>query len=142
MVDKSAIDKAVAKLQAHNIAVRLAANGDECRDAALATIPSKASVGLGGSVTVKQIGLLDALARGDYTLFNQYEEGISRDENHRRRAGLTAQYYVTGVHAITEQGELFFLDGIGNRVSAVSYGPEKVILISDINKICRDDSAA
>jgi len=143
MIDPHLLAKIIMNLKAHNIEVRFFVSGEECRDEALATIPPKSSVGLGGSVTVKQIGLLDALAKGDFTLFNQYEEGISREENQRRRrAGLTAQYYVTGVNAITEPGELFFLDGMGNRVAAVSYGPEKVILVAGVNKICRNERAA
>ena len=143
MTPKSAIEKAIAALTAHNIEVRRVATGEECRDEVLATIPPKSTVGLGGSVTVRQIGLLDALAKGDYIFFNQYEEGIPKDENQRRRrAGLTAQYYVTGVNAVSEDGELFFLDGIGNRVAAVSYGPERVILVTGVNKICRNERAA
>lgn len=143
MTGKSSIEKAVAALQAHNIEVRLCESGDECRDEALSLIPPKSTVGLGGSTTVKQIGLLDALVAGGHTLVNQYEQGISKEENQRRRrAGLTAQYYVTGVNAISEDGELFFLDGTGNRVAAVSYGPEKVILVAGVNKICRDERDA
>lgn len=139
----NAIETAIASLAAHNIEVRRFATGAECRVAVLALIPRRATVGLGGSVTVQQIGLLDALAKGEYAVFNQYEEGIPKEENQRRRrAGLTAQYYVTGVNAISEDGELFFLDGMGNRVAAVSYGPEKVILVAGTNKICRDEPAA
>jgi hypothetical protein len=143
MADANLLAKIIMNLKAHNIEVRLLESGAECRDEVLALIPRKATVGIGGSTTVKQIGLLDALAKGDYTVFNQYEEGISREENQRRRrAGLTAQYYVTGVNAISEQGELFFLDGMGNRVAAVSYGPEKVFLVAGINKICSNERAA
>jgi hypothetical protein len=143
MADSHAIANAITNLRAHNIEVRLVESREECRVAVLETIPAKSTVGLGGSTTVQQIGLLDALAAGDYKVFNQYEQGISKEENQRRRrAGLTAQYYVTGVNAISEQGELFFLDGIGNRVAAVSYGPEKVILAAGVNKICRDERAA
>lgn len=143
MTEKGDIEKTVENLNLHNIEVIRAADGDECRKIVLDMLPRDASIGLGGSTSVKEIGLLDALRARDYDLHDQYEEGISKEENsRRRRAGLVAQYYITGVNAISEEGEMFFLDGIGNRVAAVSYGPEKVIIVAGVNKLVRDEAAA
>ena len=95
------------------------------------------SVGLGGSESVKEIGLLDYLiSKKDITLFNQYEDGISMDENiHRRRQGLVSDIFVTSTNAITKDGKLVNADGSGNRVAAFSYGPKNVLVIVGINKI-------
>ena len=95
------------------------------------------SVGLGGSESVKEIGLLDYLLnKKDITLFNQYEAGISMDENiHRRRQGLVSDIFVTSTNAITKDGKLVNADGSGNRVAAFSYGPKNVLVIVGINKI-------
>lgn len=103
-------------------------------------IKSGMSVGLGGSVSVQEIGLLDYLLnKKDIILFNQYEDGISMDENiHRRRQGLVSDIFVTSTNAITKDGKLINADGSGNRVAALSYGPTNVLLIVGINKIVED----
>ena len=100
-------------------------------------IKANMSVGLGGSESVKEIGLLDYLInKKDITLFNQYEDGISMDENiHRRRQGLVSDIFVTSTNAITKDGKLVNADGSGNRVAAFSYGPKNVLVIVGINKI-------
>ena len=103
-------------------------------------IKSGMSVGLGGSVSVQEIGLLDYLLnKKDITLFNQYEDGISMDENiKRRRQGLVSDIFVTSTNALTKDGKLVNADGSGNRVAAFSYGPTNVLLIVGINKIVED----
>ncbi|MBF7065800.1 lactate utilization protein [Aliarcobacter butzleri] len=95
------------------------------------------SVGLGGSESVKEIGLLDFLLENkEITLHNQYEAGISMEENiKRRKQGLISDIFVTSTNAITRDGKLVNADGSGNRVAALSYGPTNVLLIVGINKI-------
>lgn len=95
------------------------------------------SVGLGGSESVKEIGLLDFLLKNkEITLHNQYEAGISMEENiKRRKQGLISDIFVTSTNAITKDGKLVNADGSGNRVAALSYGPTNVLLIVGINKI-------
>jgi L-lactate utilization protein LutB len=101
-------------------------------------------IGLGGSTTVAQIGLLDWLQNHeDITLTNQYEPGITPEENYeRRRQGLLSDLYITGCNAITHAGELVNVDGDGNRVAAQIFGPLKVLLIASINKIVATREAA
>lgn len=95
------------------------------------------SVGLGGSESVKEIGLLDFLLDNkEITLHNQYEAGISMEENiKRRKQGIISDIFVTSTNAITKDGKLVNADGSGNRVAALSYGPTNVLLIVGINKI-------
>ncbi len=100
-------------------------------------IVSGMSIGLGGSTTVREIGLLDDLvSRNDITLFNQYEKGISMEENtKRRREGMLTDLYITGTNAITKDGKLVNADGSGNRVAALIFGPKKVLIVVGVNKI-------
>ncbi|MCG3657978.1 lactate utilization protein [Aliarcobacter butzleri] len=95
------------------------------------------SVGLGGSESVKEIGLLDFLLENkEIILHNQYEAGISMEENiKRRKQGIISDIFVTSTNAITKDGKLVNADGSGNRVAALSYGPTNVLLIVGINKI-------
>lgn len=95
------------------------------------------TVGLGGSVSVGQIGLLDYLTNNkDIVVHNQYEAGITMEENsERRRQGLVSDIFVTGTNALTKDGKLVNADGSGNRVAAFCYGPRRVLVIVGKNKI-------
>jgi L-lactate utilization protein LutB len=95
------------------------------------------NVGLGGSVTVGEIGLLEYITnKKDITVHNQYEAGITMDENkERRRQGLVSDIFVTGINALTKDGKIVNADGSGNRVAAFCYGPKKILAIVGVNKI-------
>ncbi|MDR0666089.1 MAG: lactate utilization protein [Campylobacteraceae bacterium] len=101
------------------------------------------SVGLGGSVSVEEIGLLDYLENNkEIELFNQYESGISEEENtSRRKKGITADIFITSTNALSVKGELINCDGSGNRVAAQIFGSKKLLLIVGSNKIVKDIEA-
>ena len=116
---------------------------EEAFELAKTYIKPNMSVGLGGSVSVSQIGLLDYLLNNkEITVHNQYEAGISMEENiERRRKGLVSDIFVTSTNAITKAGELVNADGSGNRVAAFSYGPTNVLVIVGVNKIVENVEA-
>jgi hypothetical protein len=137
------LEEVAQNLRKRNFDVTIVSTKLTAMQAALKLIPEGSVVGLGGSVTVVEIGLLDALRKGDYNLWDQYEEGISKEENMRRRqGGASADFFVTGTNAIAKEGALVNIDGMGNRVSALCFGPEKVVLVVGRNKICDDIHAA
>jgi len=113
------------------------ASKEEALRIAKSFIVPQMSVGLGGSTTVAQIGLLDYVTSlNDITLFNQYEKGISMEENiKRRREGMLSDLYICGTNALTKRGELVNADGSGNRVAAQIFGPKKVLVVTGRNKI-------
>lgn len=115
-------------------------NKEEAFELAKTFIKPNMSVGLGGSVSVQQIGLLEYLVnKKDIVLYNQYEAGISMEENiERRRKGVVSDIFVTSVNAITRDGKLVNADGSGNRVAAFSYGSKNLLVIAGINKIVED----
>ena len=101
------------------------------------------SVAVGGSMTLFEIGVIDELRCGRYNFIDRYKEGLSRDElTAVHRSALTADAFITSSNAITENGELYNVDGSGNRVAAMLYGPESVIVIAGVNKIVPDIEAA
>ncbi|WP_333803646.1 lactate utilization protein [Sulfurospirillum sp.] len=110
---------------------------EEALSVAMSFIKPNMSIGFGGSTTVKQIGLYDYVtSRKDITLYNQYEAGISMEENSdRRHKGILADLYITSTNALTKNGELVNADGSGNRVAAQIFGPKKVLIIAGINKL-------
>lgn len=121
----------------HGMEVKYVANKEEALALAKTFIQPHMSMGLGGSTSVAQIGLLDYVTSlNDITLFNQYEKGISMEENtKRRREGMLSDLYICGTNALTKTGELINADGSGNRVAAQIFGPKKVLIITGRNKI-------
>lgn len=97
------------------------------------------SVAVGGSVTLDQTGVIDFLRNGNYNFIDRYESGISPEEAENRfRLGLLADSFILSSNAITEDGCLYNVDGKGNRVAALIYGPKNVIVIAGKNKIVKD----
>ena len=121
----------------HGMEVIPVATKEEALALAKTFIKSGMSIGLGGSTSVAQIGLLEYVTSlSDITLFNQYEKGISMEENtRRRREGMLSDLYICGTNALTKTGELINADGSGNRVAAQMFGPKKVLIVTARNKI-------
>jgi hypothetical protein len=106
-------------------------------------IPAGALVGLGGSETILESGLVDALRRMDIRLLDRYREGVGREEvNEMRRRGLAADVYVSSSNAVTADGKLVNMDGTGNRAAAMIFGPGKLIIMAGMNKVAVDVDAA
>jgi L-lactate utilization protein LutB len=127
----------IKTLENSGFEVHFVANKQEAFELSKTFIKSGMKIGLGGSVSVGEIGLLDYLInKDDITLYNQYEVGITMEENtERRRQGLVSDIFVTGTNAITKDGKLVNADGSGNRVAAFSFGPKKILVVAGINKI-------
>ncbi len=122
-----------------NINSVLCENMQEANEYILSLIERGSSVGYGGSTTLEEIKFHEHIRNYDIELFDRLAKGITKEQKHKiQKQSLTADYFVTGVNAVTLQGELFFIDGVGNRVAPVIYGPEKVIIVSGVNKICPD----
>lgn len=99
----------------------------------------------GNSLTLRQTGIFDFLASEGHPaqFVNQFVPGLSFEENRRlKKMGLTSDVYLSSANAVTEDGKLCFLDGGGNRVAAILFGPEKVIIVAGQNKIVKNEKAA
>lgn len=129
--------KLIENLEKNGFEVIEVKNAQEALHVSKEFIKDGMRVGLGGSTTVAQVGLLEYITkRENITLFNQYEAGIDMAENmRRRREGILSDLYITGCNAITQNGELVNADGSGNRVAAQIFGPKKVLLLVGKNKI-------
>lgn len=125
----------VKNLQSHHFEAYYCANKEEALAKALELIPEKASVGWGGTLTCQQIGLMDALRAGDYHLFDrdQYTDFANRDRV--QREALTADYFITSANGLSLDGQMVNIDGTGNRVAAIVYGPKYIIVVAGMNKV-------
>lgn len=106
-------------------------------------VPSGSKVGYGGSMTLSESGVMNHLRSGKYDLLDRDKDGLTKEEvTDIYKSAFTADAYFSSSNAITESGELYNVDGNGNRVAAMIYGPEKVIIIVGINKVVKDVKAA
>jgi hypothetical protein len=107
-------------------------------EATMSRIPQGATIGISGSVTLDQLGIVKRLEQAGYKVFNQYKPGLSRDDNLKvRQDGARADYYLTSANAVSEKGELVFFSGYGNRTAGISFA-KNVIVICGLNKVVPD----
>ncbi len=130
------IENLIKNWSKRNISGLYCDNREQAVDKILELIPSSASIGISGSVTLDQLGIVKNLQARGNKVFNQYKPGISREESLeiRRQGAQAADYYLTSANAISERGELVFFSGYGNRTAGISYA-KNVIVICGINKI-------
>jgi len=115
----------------------------EARQMILASVQQGTRVGLGGSHTLRQAALPQALKEKGVVLLDHWDESMGPGEILQvRKDQLTCDLFLSSVNAITEGGELVSRDGIGNRIGAMTFGPSKVILVAGTNKIVPDLAAA
>ena len=131
--------KVIKGLESRNMKGYYAHSKEEALELALELIPEGSSATMGGGMSVHEIGLVDALKKGNYNF-------IDRDEMEDKRAAMLAAYdadvFLASANAMTEDGVLVNIDGNANRVSAIAQGPKKVVLIVGMNKICNDVDGA
>ena len=133
------IQQLIERLARNNIPAYYVESRVEGREKVMSMIPEGAVVGYGDSLTLQQIGVVDALERGPYTFLNPWKAGNSVEENIRlKRRALTSDVFVTGTNALTLDGKIVNVDGHGNRVAAMLFGPGAVIVVVGINKVVRD----
>ena len=135
--------KAVAALEKNNFAAAYFPDTSSAMEHLFSLVADGCTVGLGGSVTGYQLQIRERLRQKNCTLFDHQQPGLSKEEVlMMRRNQLTCNVFISGTNALTLQGELVNVDGIGNRVGAMIFGPDKVIIITGVNKIVRDLDAA
>lgn len=109
---------------------------------ALSLIPEGSTVAYGGGKSIDEIGLKAAVRTGNYKLIDRDFCATDAERKKAQRDAFSADFFLMGTNAITEDGQLVNMDGAGNRVAALSYGPDNVIVIAGINKLVPDLEAA
>ncbi len=108
---------------------------DEALRKALELLPEGASVGWGGATSAEQIGLLNAVRSGNFRSIDRDTAKTAEERTEMMRACLTTDWFITGANALSLDGEMVNIDGMGNRVAAMVYGPGNVLVIAGMNKV-------
>jgi L-lactate utilization protein LutB len=140
---KNMVERTASALVDRGFRAIVAAGMEEAREQVLGLIPPGARVGVGGSVSVRELGIVDALRERGQTIYEDWgPQQAQPKEFDYRKAHLTCDVFLASSNAITSDGDLVNTDGVGNRVAAMIFGPQKVIVVAGHNKIVPDlDSA-
>ena len=135
--NKAKIETIISNLEKRNMTGYYCEDLTSARELVLSMIGDEDLVAWGGSVTIEQLDLKKELKK-----FIDRDAAPAEDFMKVRREALLSDVFLTSTNAITMEGELVNIDGMGNRVAAMCFGPEKVIIVAGVNKIVRDEEAA
>ena len=131
--------KVIKGLESRNMKGFYAKDREEALKIALDLIPEGSSITMGGSVSVAEIGLVDAVKNGNYEFIDR---NTAEDKRKAALAAYDVDVFLSSCNAMTEDGVLVNIDGNANRVSAIAHGPRKVLFIVGMNKVCKDVDSA
>lgn len=134
--------KIVKELTARNMEAYYTDSKEEALKKALELIPEGSSISWGGSMSVNEIGLKEAVCQGNYHVYNRDIAPTPEDKRKIELAAYDCDYFLTSANAITEDGIMINIDGHSNRVSSIAAGPRNVLMIIGMNKVTRDVDSA
>lgn len=133
------VERVICNLQKNNMDGYFVQDEQELKEKLQELMNQGETVSVGGSMTLFETGIIDLLRNGKYQFLDRYKEGLTpEDVEDIYRKTFYADSYVASSNALTEDGELYNVDGTGNRVAAMLFGPKKVIVIVGTNKIVKD----
>jgi len=133
------VERTIVNLEKHNMSGFFVADEKELIQKIQDFIPESSVVAVADSMTLFETGVIDLLRNNKYTFWDKHKEGITREEKKEiYRKSFSADTFLCSTNALTEEGELYNIDGNGSRVAAMIYGPEQVIIVTGVNKIVRN----
>jgi len=133
------IEKTMKNLEKNNMQAYYVESKADVADKVRELMSEGQTVAVGGSMTLFECGIIDLLRCGSYRFLDRYQDGLSREDIEKiYRESFFADTYISSTNAITENGELYNVDGNSNRVAAICYGPKSVIIVAGYNKIVKD----
>lgn len=132
----------IKNFEKRNIEGYYAENAEAARNKLLELINEDSSVSWGGSMTLQEIGIFKLLKAGNYKLYDRATATNAAEKEEIYHQALSADYYLMSSNAITQTGKLVNVDGNGNRLAALIYGPKNVIIVAGMNKVTIDEESA
>lgn len=132
----------IKNLEKRNMTGYYCESAEEAAEQVLALIPEGSEVSWGGSLTLDQIGVRNMVKAGNYVVNDPMNYPTPAQSIEARRKSLLADVFLTSANAVTMDGEIVNIDGIGNRVAAIIFGPKKVIMVVGVNKLVNTEADA
>ena len=133
------LEKTKAALIKNNMDAYVVGNKAEAKELVEKLLEKGSTISSGGSVTLGECGVMELLRSGNY---NYIDREKFEDKREAYIKSFAADFYLCSSNAVTQNGELYNVDGNGNRVACICYGPSKVILLVGKNKIVESISEA
>jgi L-lactate utilization protein LutB len=137
------VKRTIENLEKNNMEAFYVENETAVLDKVQELLSEGSTVAVGGSMTLFETGIIELLRNGKYNFLDRYAEGLGAEGiKEVFRKSFFADAYLVSSNAVTEEGQLYNVDGNGNRVAAMLYGPDMVIVIVGVNKIVKDVQVA
>ena len=142
-VNEKKIEKTINNLKKNNINGYYVKDNDELINLIKDIAKEGEVVSVGGSMSLFESKVIELLRSGRYEFLDRYKKDLTQEDiKEIYRKSFFADTYFASANAITEDGEIFNVDGNGNRVAAMLYGPDKVIVVVGVNKIVKNINEA
>lgn len=136
---KKRVDRTLESLKNNNMKGYYIEKREQLFEILKNLIIEKSIIGVGDSITLSETGVLDFLREGNYEFLDKYRDGITSEEKKELYIqNFSADTFICSTNALTENGELYNIDGNGSRVAPMIYGPKQVIIVVGINKIVKN----
>ncbi|EOS77375.1 MAG: lactate utilization protein [Lachnospiraceae bacterium] len=135
---KAAVENIIKKLALRNMEGYFFEDCNSCVKEIIQMMENGSSVGWGGSESIKECGLMDAVRSGNFTLLDRLTAKSPAEDRELYAKTVLSDYYLMSTNAITLDGELINIDGNGNRIACLIHGPKHVILVVGMNKLVPD----
>ena len=126
----------VKNLQKRHFEAYYCPTKEEALKQVMALLPEGSSVGWGGAVSAAQVGVQAAVHGGNYRVIDRDSVSDPAEKNRLMRECFDADYFITGANALSLDGQMVNIDGNGNRVGMIVYGPKHIIVVAGMNKVC------
>ncbi|NMD37584.1 MAG: lactate utilization protein [Christensenellaceae bacterium] len=140
--NKLLAERTIKNLKSRKFDAYYCENKEEALKMAISLIPKEDSISWGGSMTMEDIGLISYIKENGYNVIDRDSAKSPQERMEMMRKGLLADTFLLSANAIAEEGILVTMDGVGNRVAAICFGPKSVIVVASINKICSNIDSA
>lgn len=132
----------IKALESRNMEAYYAESKEEALKMALELIPEGSSVSWGGSMSIKEIGLPQALHEGNYEVYDREKVATAEEKRQIALKAFDCDYFLASSNAVSEDGILVNIDGTANRVAAIAFGPRNVLMIIGMNKVVKTEQDA
>lgn len=136
-------EKCIKNLKTHGFDAYFAATVKEAADLIFEMIAGHETFGFGGSNTSRDLGILEKLKAKGKTVYDHWQKGLTKEQDMdiRLQQG-RCDCFLCSANAISAEGEIVNVDGVGNRTSAMAFGPKKVVIVAGMNKVTPDLESA